>query len=216
VFSTADDNQSAVTIHVLQGERKQASANKSLGQFNLDGIEPAPRGMPQIEVMFDIDADGILHVSATDKKTGKKQNITIKASSGLSEEEVAQMVRDAEAHAEEDKKFEELVQSRNQADGLVHATKKQVEEAGDALPADDKAKIEAAMSAVEVAAKGNDKEAIEKATQELIEASAKLMEIAQAKAQTQGGAQEGAAKQSNATADDVVDAEFEEVKDDKK
>ncbi|ABK47194.1 MULTISPECIES: molecular chaperone DnaK [Shewanella] len=216
VFSTADDNQSAVTIHVLQGERKQASANKSLGQFNLDGIEPAPRGMPQIEVMFDIDADGILHVSATDKKTGKKQNITIKASSGLSEEEVAQMVRDAEAHAEEDKKFEELVQSRNQADGLVHATKKQVEEAGDALPADDKAKIEAAMSAVEVATKGNDKEAIEKATQELIEASAKLMEIAQAKAQTQGGAQEGAAKQSNATADDVVDAEFEEVKDDKK
>lgn len=167
VFSTADDNQSAVTIHVLQGERKQASANKSLGQFNLDGIEPAPRGMPQIEVMFDIDADGILHVSATDKKTGKKQNITIKASSGLSEEEVAQMVRDAEAHAEEDKKFEELVQSRNQADGLVHATKKQVEEAGDALPADDKAKIEAAMSAVEVATKGNDKEAIEKATQEL-------------------------------------------------
>ncbi|MCR4536161.1 molecular chaperone DnaK [Shewanella xiamenensis] len=216
VFSTADDNQSAVTIHVLQGERKQASANKSLGQFNLDGIEPAPRGMPQIEVMFDIDADGILHVSATDKKTGKKQNITIKASSGLSEEEVAQMVRDAEAHAEEDKKFEELVQSRNQADGLVHATKKQVEEAGDALPSEDKAKIEAAMSAVEVAAKGNDKEAIEKATQELIEASAKLMEIAQAKAQTQGGAQEGAAKQSNATADDVVDAEFEEVKDDKK
>ena len=216
VFSTADDNQSAVTIHVLQGERKQASANKSLGQFNLDGIEPAPRGMPQIEVMFDIDADGILHVSATDKKTGKKQNITIKASSGLSEEEVAQMVRDAEAHAEEDKKFEELVQSRNQADGLVHATKKQVEEAGDALPADDKAKIEAAMSAVETAVKGNDKEAIEKATQALIEASAKLMEIAQAKAQTQGGAQEGAAKQSNATADDVVDAEFEEVKDDKK
>ncbi|MFB2668859.1 molecular chaperone DnaK [Shewanella xiamenensis] len=216
VFSTADDNQSAVTIHVLQGERKQASANKSLGQFNLDGIEPAPRGMPQIEVMFDIDADGILHVSATDKKTGKKQNITIKASSGLSEEEVAQMVRDAEAHAEEDKKFEELVQSRNQADGLVHATKKQVEEAGDALPSEDKAKIEAAMSAVETAAKGNDKEAIEKATQALIEASAKLMEIAQAKAQTQGGAQEGAAKQSNATADDVVDAEFEEVKDDKK
>lgn len=216
VFSTADDNQSAVTIHVLQGERKQASANKSLGQFNLDGIEPAPRGMPQIEVMFDIDADGILHVSATDKKTGKKQNITIKASSGLSEEEVAQMVRDAEAHAEEDKKFEELVQSRNQADGLVHATKKQVEEAGDALPSEDKAKIEAAMSAVETAVKGNDKEAIEKATQALIEASVKLMEIAQAKAQTQGGAQEGAAKQSNATADDVVDAEFEEVKDDKK
>ncbi|MEN8616634.1 molecular chaperone DnaK [Shewanella baltica] len=216
VFSTADDNQNAVTIHVLQGERKQASANKSLGQFNLDGIEPAPRGQPQIEVMFDIDADGILHVSATDKKTGKKQNITIKASSGLSEEEVAQMVRDAEAHADEDKKFEELVQARNQADGLVHATKKQVEEAGDALPSEDKEKIQAAMDAVDTAIKGNDKEAIEKATQELIEASAKLMEIAQAKSQAQGGDNADAGKQANATADDVVDAEFEEVKDDKK
>lgn len=216
VFSTADDNQNAVTIHVLQGERKQASANKSLGQFNLDGIEPAQRGQPQIEVMFDIDADGILHVSATDKKTGKKQNITIKASSGLSEEEVAQMVRDAEAHADEDKKFEELVQSRNQADGLVHATKKQVEEAGDALPSEDKEKIQAAMDAVDTAIKGNDKEAIEKATQELIEASAKLMEIAQAKSQAQGGDNADAGKQANATADDVVDAEFEEVKDDKK
>ncbi|GIU30222.1 chaperone protein DnaK [Shewanella hafniensis] len=216
VFSTADDNQNAVTIHVLQGERKQASANKSLGQFNLDGIEPAPRGQPQIEVMFDIDADGILHVSATDKKTGKKQNITIKASSGLSEEEVAQMVRDAEAHADEDKKFEELVQSRNQADGLVHATKKQVEEAGDALPSEDKEKIQAAMDAVDTAIKGNDKEAIEKATQNLIEASAKLMEIAQAKSQAQGGDNADAGKQANAAADDVVDAEFEEVKDDKK
>ena len=216
VFSTADDNQNAVTIHVLQGERKQASANKSLGQFNLDGIEPAQRGQPQIEVMFDIDADGILHVSATDKKTGKKQNITIKASSGLSEEEVAQMVRDAEAHADEDKKFEELVQARNQADGLVHATKKQVEEAGDALPSEDKEKIQAAMAAVDTASKGNDKEAIEKATQNLIEASAKLMEIAQAKSQAQGGDNADAGKQANAAADDVVDAEFEEVKDDKK
>ncbi|MGL6011128.1 MAG: molecular chaperone DnaK, partial [Shewanella oncorhynchi] len=205
VFSTADDNQNAVTIHVLQGERKQASANKSLGQFNLDGIEPAPRGQPQIEVMFDIDADGILHVSATDKKTGKKQNITIKASSGLSEEEVAQMVRDAEAHADEDKKFEELVQVRNQADGLVHATKKQVEEAGDALPSEDKEKIQAAMAAVDTASKGNDKEAIEKATQNLIEASAKLMEIAQAKSQAQGGDNADAGKQANAAADDVVD-----------
>lgn len=213
-FSTADDNQSAVTIHVLQGERKQASANKSLGQFNLEGIEPAPRGMPQIEVTFDIDADGILHVSAKDKKTGKEQNITIKASSGLSDDEVEKMVRDAEAHAEEDKKFEELVSARNQADGLVHATKKQVEEAGDALAADDKAKIETAMAAVETAAKGNDKEAIDKATQELIEASAKLMEIAQAKAQQAKG--QGEAQSSNAQADDVVDAEFEEVKDDKK
>ncbi|TVK97064.1 molecular chaperone DnaK [Shewanella algae] len=213
-FSTADDNQSAVTIHVLQGERKQASANKSLGQFNLEGIEPAPRGMPQIEVTFDIDADGILHVSAKDKKTGKEQNITIKASSGLSDDEVEKMVRDAEAHAEEDKKFEELVSARNQADGLVHATKKQVEETGDALAADDKAKIEAAMAAVETAAKGNDKEAIDKTTQELIEASAKLMEIAQAKAQQAQG--QGEAQSSNAQADDVVDAEFEEVKDDKK
>ncbi|MCE9779641.1 molecular chaperone DnaK [Shewanella algae] len=213
-FSTADDNQSAVTIHVLQGERKQASANKSLGQFNLEGIEPAPRGMPQIEVTFDIDADGILHVSAKDKKTGKEQNITIKASSGLSDDEVEKMVRDAEAHAEEDKKFEELVSARNQADGLVHATKKQVEEAGDALAADDKAKIEAAMAAVETAAKGNDKDAIDKTTQELIEASAKLMEIAQAKAQQAQG--QGEAQSSNAQADDVVDAEFEEVKDDKK
>ncbi|BDM63373.1 chaperone protein DnaK [Shewanella sp. NFH-SH190041] len=214
-FSTADDNQSAVTIHVLQGERKQAGANKSLGQFNLEGIEPAPRGMPQIEVTFDIDADGILNVSAKDKKTGKEQKITIKASSGLSDDEIQQMVRDAEAHADEDKKFEELVTARNQADGLVHATKKQVEEAGDALGSDDKAKIEAAMTEVETATKGNDKEAIEKASQALIEASAKLMEIAQAKAQAaQGGAQ--AADGQKAPADDVVDAEFEEVKDDKK
>ncbi|MCH1925196.1 molecular chaperone DnaK [Shewanella sp. C32] len=216
VFSTADDNQSAVTIHVLQGERKQASANKSLGQFNLEGIEPAPRGMPQIEVTFDLDADGILNVSATDKKTGKKQAITIKASSGLSDEEVAQMVRDAEAHAEDDKKFEELVTARNQADGLVHATKKQVEEVGEALPSDEKAKIEAAISKVEEATRGSDKDAIETATQELIQASQKLAEIAQANAQqAQGGADAG--KQSaNAAADDVVDAEFEEVKDDKK
>ncbi|WP_299008083.1 molecular chaperone DnaK [uncultured Shewanella sp.] len=222
-FSTADDNQAAVTIHVLQGERKQASSNKSLGQFNLEGIEPAPRGMPQIEVAFDIDADGILHVSATDKKTGKAQNITIKASSGLSDEEVEAMVRDAEAHADEDAKFEELVQARNQADGMVHSTKKQIEEAGDQLPSDDKEKIEAAMKAVEEAAKGNDKEAIDKATAALMEASAKLMEIAQAKAQAEQGAAAGAAnageakqEPKDAASDDVVDAEFEEVKDDKK
>ncbi|WP_133407785.1 molecular chaperone DnaK [Parashewanella tropica] len=219
VFSTADDNQAAVTIHVLQGERKQASANKSLGQFNLEGIEPAPRGMPQIEVAFDIDADGILHVSATDKKTGKAQNITIKASSGLSDDEVEQMVRDAEAHADEDKKFEELVTARNQADGMVHATKKQIEEAGEQLPADEKEKIEAAMKEVEEATKGNDKEAIDASTQKLMEASAKLMEIAQAKAQAEQGAQQqagGAEQAKDAAADDVVDAEFEEVKDDKK
>ncbi|QDF67874.1 molecular chaperone DnaK [Shewanella sp. SNU WT4] len=213
-FSTADDNQSAVTIHVLQGERKQAQANKSLGQFNLEGIEPAQRGTPQIEVTFDIDSDGILHVSAKDKKTGKSQDITIKASSGLSDEEVAQMVRDAEAHADEDKKFEELVQARNQADGLVHATKKQVTEAGDALGADDKAKIDAAIAALEISIKGSDKEAIDKDSQALMEASAKLMEIAQAKAQSSQG--EAQADNSKAASDDVVDAEFEEVKDDKK
>jgi molecular chaperone DnaK len=211
VFSTADDNQSAVTIHVLQGERKQASANKSLGQFNLEGIEPAPRGQPQVEVMFDIDADGILHVSATDKKTGKKQNITIKASSGLSDEEVEQMVRDAEAHADEDAKFEELVHARNQADGLAHSTKKQVEEAGDALASDEKEKIEAAIATLETAIKGKDKEAIDTATQGLIEASAKLMEIAQGDAE--GQAQDAG---QDKPADDVVDAEFEEVKEDKK
>ncbi|GIU04566.1 chaperone protein DnaK [Shewanella sp. c952] len=217
-FSTADDNQAAVTIHVLQGERKQSSGNKSLGQFNLEGIEPAPRGMPQVEVAFDIDADGILHVSATDKKTGKAQNITIKASSGLSDEEVEAMVRDAEAHADEDAKFEELVTARNQADGMVHATKKQIEEAGEELPADEKEKIEAAMANVDTATKGSDKEAIEKATQELMEASSKLMEIAQAKAQAQQGQPEGAgeAQQDAHAGDDVVDAEFEEVKDDKK
>ncbi|WP_163930339.1 molecular chaperone DnaK [Paraferrimonas sp. SM1919] len=216
-FSTAEDNQAAVTIHVLQGERKQAQGNKSLGQFNLEGIEPAPRGMPQIEVTFDIDADGILHVSAKDKNTGKEQKITIKANSGLSDEEVEAMVRDAEANADADAKFEELVTARNQADGFAHATKKQVEEAGDDLPADDKTKIEDAIKALEEAAKGDDKEAIEKAQEALMQASQKLMEIAQAKAQAQQGADAGAQPQQQANpADDVVDAEFEEVKDDKK
>ncbi|GAA0349320.1 molecular chaperone DnaK [Bowmanella denitrificans] len=218
VFSTAEDNQSAVTVHVLQGERKQASGNKSLGQFNLEGIRAAMRGQPQIEVTFDIDADGILHVSAKDKDTGKEQKITIQASSGLSEDEINSMVQDAEANAEADKKFEELVQARNQADGMVHATRKQVEEAGDALGADDKAKIEEALSALESAIKGSDKAEIEAKTQALIEASGKLMEVAQAKAQqAQGGegaqSQQGSAKSGD---DDVVDAEFEEVKDDKK
>jgi molecular chaperone DnaK len=215
-FSTADDNQAAVTVHVCQGERKQASANKSLGQFNLEGIEPAPRGTPQIEVTFDIDADGILHVTAKDKNTGKEQKITIKASSGLSDDEVEQMVRDAEANADADAKFEELVQARNQADGMVHATRTQVEEAGDELPSEDKEKIEAALTELEEAVKGDDKEAIDTKTQALVEASAKLMEIAQAKQQAQG-APEGAAPEAEgaAPADDVVDAEFEEVKDDK-
>ena len=214
-FSTADDNQSAVTIHVLQGERKRSSDNKSLGQFNLEGIRPAARGVPQIEVTFDIDADGILHVSAKDKDTGKEQKITIKASSGLSDDEVEKMVRDAEAHAEEDKKFEEMVQARNQADALVHATKKQVEEAGDELPADDKTAIEGAISELEDAIKASDKDAIEAKSQALMEKSAKLMEIAQQKAQQQqaSGADSSAASDA---ADDVVDAEFEEVKDDEK
>ena len=204
-FSTAEDNQSAVTVHVLQGERKQSSGNKSLGQFNLEGIRPAARGVPQIEVTFDLDADGILHVSAKDKDTGKEQKITIKASSGLSDEEVEKMVADAEANKESDKKFEELIQARNQADGMVHATRKQLEEVGDALSAEDKAPIEEALSALETAVKGEDKADIEAKTQELIQASSKLMEAAQA--------QQAAAGEAD---DDVVDAEFEEVKDDDK
>lgn len=213
-FSTADDNQAAVTVHVIQGERKRAADNKSLGQFNLEGIRPAPRGVPQIEVTFDIDADGILHVSAKDKDTGKEQQITIKASSGLSDDEVEKMVRDAEAHAEEDRKFEELVQTRNQADAIVHATRKQLDEAGDALEASDKEAIEGAIKELEEALKGSDKEAIEAKQQALMEASSKLMEAAQAKAAQQGAGAEG---QANSKADDdVVDAEFEEVKDDKK
>lgn len=212
VFSTADDNQSAVTIHVLQGERKRATDNKSLGQFNLEGIRPGRRGEPQIEVTFDLDADGILHVSAKDKDTGKEQKITIKASSGLSEEEIQKMVRDAEANAEEDKKFEEMVQARNQADAMVHATRKQLEEVGSALAANDKEAVETAISDLEKAIKGSDKAEIEAKTQALIQASQKLMEAAQAKGQ-QGGADNA---QQAGGGDDVVDAEFEEVKDDKK
>ena len=214
VFSTAEDNQSAVTIHVLQGERKRAADNKSLGQFNLDGINPAPRGMPQIEVTFDIDADGLIHVSAKDKNTGKEQKITIKASSGLNEDEIQKMVRDAEANAEADRKFEELVQTRNQGDHLLHSTRKQVEEAGDKLPADDKTAIESALTALETALKGEDKAAIEAKMQELAQVSQKLMEIAQqqhAQQQTAGAD----ASANNAKDDDVVDAEFEEVKDKK-
>jgi molecular chaperone DnaK len=215
-FSTADDNQAAVTVHVVQGERKQASANKSLGQFNLEGIDAAPRGTPQIEVTFDLDADGILHVTAKDKNTGKEQKITIKASSGLSDEEVEQMVSDAEANADEDARFEELVQARNQADGMVHSTRKQIEEAGDDLPSEDKDKIETALDELNVAIKGDSKEEIDAKTQTVVEASAKLMEIAQAKAQAQSGAPEGEAHEAEASGgDDVVDAEFEEVKDDK-
>jgi molecular chaperone DnaK len=217
-FSTAEDNQSAVTIHVLQGERKRSSDNKSLGQFNLEGIRPAQRGVPQIEVTFDVDADGILHVSAKDKDTGKEQKITIQASSGLNDEEIEQMVRDAEANAEEDKKFEELVSSRNQADAMVHGTRKQIEEAGEALPAEDKTAIEAALTELETAIKGDSKEDIDAKVQALAEKSQKLMEIAQANAQAQQaqGADAGAQHQSSAKQDDdVVDAEFEEVKDNK-
>ena len=209
VFSTAEDNQSAVTIHVLQGERKQASANKSLGQFNLEGINPAPRGMPQIEVTFDIDADGIIHVSAKDKGTGKEQQITIKASSGLSDEEIQQMVRDAEANAEADRKFEELVQARNQADHLVHATRKQLEEAGEKVPAEDRAAIESALSDLETAAKGEDKAVIEAKLQALAEVAQKLAQAAQPQGDTQQ------AQSNSKPNDDVVDAEFEEVKDNK-
>ncbi|MDP2492302.1 molecular chaperone DnaK [Vibrio splendidus] len=214
VFSTAEDNQSAVTIHVLQGERKQATYNKSLGQFNLEGIQPAPRGMPQVEVTFDLDADGILNVSAKDKATGKEQKITIQASGGLSEEEIEAMVQEAEANKEADKKFEELVTARNQADQMIHGTKKQVEEAGEALPADEKAKIEAAIEALESVKSGDDKEAIDAKVQELMQAAQKLMEIAQQKAQAeQAGADAGEQPKQD---DDVVDAEFEEVKEEKK
>ncbi|MCG3723314.1 molecular chaperone DnaK [Vibrio cincinnatiensis] len=211
VFSTAEDNQSAVTIHVLQGERKQAMYNKSLGQFNLEGINAAPRGMPQIEVTFDLDADGILHVSAKDKQTGKEQNITIQASGGLSDEEIEKMVQEAEANKEADKKFEELATVRNQADQMIHATRKQIEEAGDALPADEKEKIETAISELETAKKGEDKAQIDAKVQALMTAAQKLMEIAQQQAQSQGANAEQPSAQ-----DDVVDAEFEEVKDDKK
>ncbi|MGK0444570.1 MAG: molecular chaperone DnaK [Bermanella sp.] len=216
VFSTADDNQSAVTIHVVQGERKQASQNKSLGRFDLSDIPPAPRGMPQIEVTFDIDANGILNVNAKDKATGKEQSIVIKASSGLSDEEIEQMVKDAEANAEADKKFEEMIQVRNTADGMVHATKKTLEEAGDKATEEEKTAIEAALAEVEEALKGDDKDAIEAATTKLTEASSGLaqkMYAEQAAAQQAGEA--GAQQQEAGKDDDVVDAEFEEVKDNK-
>ena len=174
VFSTADDNQMAVTIHVLQGERKQAGQNKSLGQFNLEDIPPAPRGMPQIEVAFDLDANGILNVSAKDKATGKEQSIVIKASSGLSDDEIEQMIRDAEAHSEEDKKFEEMVTLRNQADGLVHGARKAVEEAGDKASEEEKNAIETAATELEEALKGENKDDIEAKMQALSQASAGL------------------------------------------
>ncbi len=217
VFSTADDNQTAVTVHVLQGERERADANKSLGRFDLTDIPPAPRGMPQIEVSFDIDANGILNVSAKDKATGKEQSIVIKASSGLSDEEVEKMVKDAEAHAEEDKKFHELVAARNQADTLIHATRKSVEEMGDKLEADEKARIEAAAKDLEEAIKGDDLAEIEAKTKALSEASAKMAEKMYAEQSQQAGAAETAGAENTAAGkdDDVVDAEFEEVNDKK-
>ncbi|ANF56087.1 molecular chaperone DnaK [Halotalea alkalilenta] len=217
-FSTADDNQTAVTIHVLQGERKQAAQNKSLGRFDLSDIPPAPRGMPQIEVAFDIDANGILNVSAKDKATNKEQSIVIKASGGLSEEEIDQMVRDAEAHQAEDKKFEELVQLRNQADGMIHATRKTLEEAGDKAEAGEKERIETAIKDLEEALKGDDKDAIQTKLDALTEASGALAQKLYAEQAQQGGESAGTdqAQQGGKKEDDVVDAEYEEVKDDKK
>jgi molecular chaperone DnaK len=218
-FSTADDNQSAVTIHVVQGERKQASQNKSLGRFDLSDIPPAPRGMPQIEVNFDLNADGILNVSAKDVATGKQQSIVIKASSGLTDEEIAKMVSEAESHAAEDKRFEELVTARNSADGLVHATRKTMTEAGDKLEAGEKEKIDAAITALEAAIKSDNLEEIQAKTKELTDASTPMAQRMYAEAQAggqQGAAGAGAAGAgSSGKADDAVDAEFEEVKDDK-
>ena len=207
VFSTADDNQTAVTIHVVQGERKQAAQNKSLGRFDLADIPPAPRGMPQIEVTFDIDANGILNVSAKDKATGKEQSIVIKASSGLSDEEIDAMVADAEANAAEDAKFEELAQARNTADGLAHAAKKTLEDAGDKASDEEKSAIEAAIAKVEEAVKGDDKDAMDAAAKELSEASATLAQKLYAEQQ----AEEGQGEATEQPADDAMDAEFEEV-----
>jgi molecular chaperone DnaK len=217
VFSTADDNQNAVTIHVLQGEREMASGNKSLGRFDLSDIPPAPRGMPQIEVTFDIDANGILNVSAKDKATNKEQSIVIKASSGLSEAEIEKMVRDAEAHAEEDKKLRELVDARNQADSLIHSVNKSVKELGDdKVTAEEKAAVEAAVKALEEAMKGDDKDSITAKTEELAKVSHGIAE--KAYAETNAGAAGGQAHDANTSKpnkggdDDIVDAEFEEVK----
>ncbi len=224
VFSTAEDNQTAVTVHVLQGEREIASANKSLGRFDLTDIPAARRGTPQIEVIFDIDANGIMNVSAKDKATGKEQSIVIKASSGLSDEEIDNMIKDAEANKEEDKKFQELVTARNQADGMIHATQKSMEELGDKVTEEEKTAIEAAISELEEALKSDDKDAIDAKTQALTAASAKMAEklyAEQAAAGAESGvdATQGAADgqtKAHAAQDDAIDAEFEEVKDDKK
>ena len=217
IFSTADDNQSAVTIHVVQGERKQAASNKSLGRFDLADIPPAPRGMPQIEVTFDLDANGILHVSAKDKATGKEQSIRITASGGLTDEEIEKMVADAELNAETDARFADLVASRNTLDGLVHAARKTLEEAAEHATEDEKAAIEAAIAEAEAALKADDKDAVDAAATRLTEATspvAQKMYTAQASAAENAAG--GGAEQAQPAGDDVVDAEFEEVKDDKK
>ena len=219
VFSTADDNQTAVTIHVLQGEREMSKDNKSLGRFDLADIPPSPRGMPQIEVTFDIDANGILHVSAKDKATQKEQSIRITASSGLSDDEIKRMVQDAELHAEEDKKLHELVQARNQAESLIHASQKTVSELGDGVEAAEKSQIEDAIKALKEAMNSDDKTLIDQKTEQLSEASQKLAERLYAQKGAEGmGASESAAESGHqgTQADDIVDAEFEEVKDDKK
>jgi molecular chaperone DnaK len=216
VFSTAEDNQTAVTVHVLQGEREMASANKSLARFDLAGIGAAPRGMPQIEVTFDIDANGIMHVSATDKATGKEQKIEIKAGSGLSDDEIDKMVRDAEAHAEEDKKFHELVTARNSADAIVHATRSSLKEMGDKISDDERKNIESAIEGVEEAMKGDDKEAIDQAVEKLSEAGQVIYQKAAEQAQAEQAAGDAEEAASGPADDDVVDAEFEEVDDDKK
>ena len=213
-FSTAEDNQSAVTVHVLQGERDQAAYNKSLARFDLTGIEPAPRGMPQVEVSFDIDANGIVHVTAKDKKTGKEQKVEIKAGSGLSDEEIQRMVEDAETHREDDRKFQELVQARNQADALVHSTRTAIKDSGDKVPGEVIGQVESAIADVETAMKGDDKAQIEGKTKALEEAAQALFAAAAAAGQ-EGGADAGA-QGGEPQADDVVDAEFTEVKDDEK
>ncbi len=219
VFSTADDNQTAVTIHVLQGERDRAADNKSLGKFDLTDIPPAPRGMPQVEVSFDIDANGILNVSAKDKATGREQKIVIKASSGLTEEEIKRMVRDAEAHAEEDRRFRELVDTRNKADGLIHAVEKSLRNLGDKVDAAERAKVESAVSDLRTALKGDDRNVIEKKAEALAQASgaiAQRAQAAEAAATADGAGAEAAGAQNgggSAAREDVVDAEFEEVKD---
>ncbi len=229
-FSTADDNQTAVTIHVLQGERERAQDNKSLGKFDLTDIPPAPRGMPQVEVAFDIDANGILNVSARDKATGKEQRIVIRASSGLNEDEIKRMVKDAESHAEEDRKFRELVETRNRADGLVHQVEKALKDLGDKVTPDERAKAESALGDLRSVLKSDDKDAIEKKTEALAQASAAVAqrayaanpppggapgaEAAGAGAGPSAGADAGASAGAGAKADDnVVDAEFEEVRD---